>query len=573
MNSSSVSTLDSKGRPWASLIYGEPGFIAALSDNSIRIRIQVMHWDPLEDNLIHQTREQVNGGLPFGMLGIELHTRRRNRVNGHVVSIKPDVTSGYYDLTVDVDQSYGNCPKYIQTRQWSKRQSNLEDSSQDRVNFLERPTETFPEDVRGIIKNADSFYIASRFIDSATPKNASGLDVSHRGGHRGFVRLLPDNKSFVWPDYKGNNMFMTLGNILKDSRAGVLFLNYDENSVVYITGVAKVIFNDEARRLIPGMTRVIMFAAEELIFARNTLPYQFQYQEDSPFNPPVRYTSEGNGDRGAIESINWATLVGVKRLSFDTSSFTFETSQPVTYLPGQYATFDFSNEPGVGQLKESILQHEGDLKQAILNDDLVRTWTISSTPPLRNFNIAEPVSQITITVKQKPGGLISTFLHQHYSNVTSRNMLRVPLVGVGGTFTVFQPIHTRSARPKLLFLAAGVGITPFLSMLPALRKYDVHLVVTARREDDLYLNIIQPFSEFVKITALLTREKPSTDSRGSLSIHSDRLNALNLAHYVEDVKNREVYICGPNAFMEVMMQACAQFGINADDIHSEEFSF
>jgi predicted pyridoxine 5'-phosphate oxidase superfamily flavin-nucleotide-binding protein len=100
-----VGTVDRAGNPWASILVGEPGFISAPSDRTLHIAAQPLYGDPLAETL------QV--GSDIGFLGIELHTRRRNRVNGVVSAIAPD------GFKVQVSQTFGNCPKYIQARQFN----------------------------------------------------------------------------------------------------------------------------------------------------------------------------------------------------------------------------------------------------------------------------------------------------------------------------------------------------------------------------------------------------------------------------------------------------------------------
>jgi len=95
---------DAAGRPWATLLAGEPGFIDSPGPRRLDIRAALAAGDALEDGLVP--------GADLGLLGIEFATRRRNRVNGRIVSRDDD------SLQLAVSQSFGNCPQYIHPREW-----------------------------------------------------------------------------------------------------------------------------------------------------------------------------------------------------------------------------------------------------------------------------------------------------------------------------------------------------------------------------------------------------------------------------------------------------------------------
>ena len=102
-----VGGLDAQRRPWATVLAGWPGFMHSPDPQLLRIEVLPGRDDPLSLQI----------GMPLGLLGLEPHTRRRNRLNASVVALDS------HGFTVQVDQSFGNCPKYIQARQprWVKR--------------------------------------------------------------------------------------------------------------------------------------------------------------------------------------------------------------------------------------------------------------------------------------------------------------------------------------------------------------------------------------------------------------------------------------------------------------------
>jgi len=183
---------DRRGRPWATLLDGDDGFVRAPNDRHLTIDALPRPGDALEG--------AFDAGADIGILGIELATRRRNRVNGRVTEVAP------HRFTFGVDQTFGNCPQYIRERAWH-RVDEVPTSSAKRGSALTAAQ-------RDWIAAADTFFIATGYRgpgDSPT----FGMDASHRGGERGFVRVL-DETRLQFPDYAGNNHFNTIGNLVLD---------------------------------------------------------------------------------------------------------------------------------------------------------------------------------------------------------------------------------------------------------------------------------------------------------------------------------------------------------------------
>jgi predicted pyridoxine 5'-phosphate oxidase superfamily flavin-nucleotide-binding protein len=252
---------DSEGRPWASALFGQPGFVHAL--NPKRLRIDAL---PAPDDPIHAA---ITTGARLGILGIELHTRRRNRLNGRVLEVQAD------GLVVGVQQSYGNCPKYIQTRALRWRP----------VGERHPPVvaSTLDNAARQMISGADTFFIASVFGDDPTDRRL-GADVSHRGGATGFVRFETENR-FVFPDYVGNNAFQTLGNIAMDPRVGLLFLDFEAGMLLQVTGRAEIIWEGPAVQAVRGAQRLVAVTVEGMVRRPGALPLDATFLEWSPTLP------------------------------------------------------------------------------------------------------------------------------------------------------------------------------------------------------------------------------------------------------------------------------------------------
>lgn len=256
-----VGMVDSAGNPWASILVGEPGFISTPNDRTLHISARPLYGDPLAETL------QV--GSDIGFLGIELHTRRRNRINGVVSAIAPN------GFEVQVSQTFGNCPKYIQARQFDLPSFDL---------TVPKPIHTLTtlgDAERQAIATADTFFIATAYLDDAAG-SAKGVDVSHRGGNPGFVRI--DGDTLTVPDFAGNGHFNTFGNIEVNPRAGLLFMDFEQGNLLYLTGKAEVIWDgDPAIAAYPGAERLFKFRLIQGIRVEGSLPLTWSMPEYSRF--------------------------------------------------------------------------------------------------------------------------------------------------------------------------------------------------------------------------------------------------------------------------------------------------
>lgn len=249
-----ASSVDADGRVWASLLTGEPGFLYPMDAQTVRIEAQLPSGDPLADNIVQAHH--------LGMIAIDFVTRQRIRLNGTA-----EKQGNGYDF--QIQQAYSNCPKYIQVRApvpVTRGETRVEN------------TTLLTADQQRWIAQADTFFIASFHAEG-------GADASHRGGAPGFVRVLaPDTLAF--PDYAGNMMFNTLGNISVNPRVGLLFLDFENGSTLQLTGTAEIL-RDEARvSQFAKAQYVVEFHIERAIEIANAIPFQFAFLQASPYNPP-----------------------------------------------------------------------------------------------------------------------------------------------------------------------------------------------------------------------------------------------------------------------------------------------
>lgn len=199
----------------------------------------------------------------IGMLAIEPWTRRRMRVNGRARR------DGDH-LVVRTEQVYANCPKYLQKRTIT---GDLEPGGR-----TARSGERLSAAQREWIGRADTFFVA-------THAAGLGTDVSHRGGAPGFVEVV-DERRLVWPDYPGNQMYMTLGNLELNPAAGLLFLDWDTGDALHLTGRARVEWDPGD---VPGAQRLVAFEVDRTLEVSGASPLRWAFEEHSRFNPPVRH--------------------------------------------------------------------------------------------------------------------------------------------------------------------------------------------------------------------------------------------------------------------------------------------
>jgi len=252
-----LGSVDADGRPWASVLVGRPGFVQATDARHLHIAAQPLAGDPLADSL--QT------GRPLGLLGLEPQTRRRNRMNGRVVAL--DGTG----FTVQVDQSFGNCPQYIQARapHWV-------DPAPVTPVMPVGGGGALAGEARALVARADTFFIAS-----AVP---GAVDVSHRGGKPGFVHIEEqDGRTLLTaPDFRGNFLFNTLGNITLNPRAGLLFVDHEQGHMLQLSGTAQIVWDGPLLRSFTGAERLLTVTVEHSRWWPAALPLRWSAPEQAP---------------------------------------------------------------------------------------------------------------------------------------------------------------------------------------------------------------------------------------------------------------------------------------------------
>jgi predicted pyridoxine 5'-phosphate oxidase superfamily flavin-nucleotide-binding protein len=241
-----VASVD-RGGPVATLLTGAPGFITAPDPRTLRIDAAPAADDPAAPAFV--------AGAPFGLLGIELDTRRRNRANGTIASATPR------ELVIAIRQSFGNCPQYIHPR--DVHPASTSPAPPEHLAHLD-------PDATAAIAQADTLFVAT---SARTDEPTGGVDVSHRGGPAGFVRVAGDVLTI--PDYQGNQYFNTLGNLMSDPRAALIFLDFARGDLLHVQGAAEIQWSGPEVQALDGAERLWRVHVERAWRRRTALPLRW----------------------------------------------------------------------------------------------------------------------------------------------------------------------------------------------------------------------------------------------------------------------------------------------------------
>ncbi|MCX2896643.1 pyridoxamine 5'-phosphate oxidase family protein [Pseudomonas mandelii] len=512
--------VDANGDPWASVLEGPPGFAHSPQPG-------VLHVDSLPGA---DDPAQVAQGAALGFLGIELHSRRRNRLNGHVGKL----TANGFDVTVD--QSFGNCPQYIQLRQFQSVP--LADPAQRIAEHLD----SLDDAARAMIAAADTFFVAS-YVDIDGER---AVDVSHRGGQAGFVQIQGNRLTI--PDFAGNLHFNTLGNLLVNPRAGLLFIDFGSGDLLHLTGRTEIILEGPQVEAFQGAERMWTFEVERVVRRPAALALRWRFDGVSP-NSLMTGTWEQAAARLQAQALGdrWRPLrvVRIEAQSRNIRSIYFEPADDAglpVFQAGQHLPLRFT----------------------IGGENYIRTYSLSSAPSDDFFRIS---------VKRE--GLVSSHLHDQLK-VGDVLEARAPQ----GHFTVAP--HER--RP-LVLLAAGVGITPLLSMLrevvyQGLRTRHIRptwLFQSSRTLDDQPFRaeldqLLETAGDAVRVLRLLSQPEEGLLEGEDFDL-SGRIDTGLLKNIleVEDYDQLDFVLCGPGSFTQGLYDSLRELDIRDSRIHAETF--
>ncbi|MFZ5637916.1 MAG: pyridoxamine 5'-phosphate oxidase family protein [Pseudomonadota bacterium] len=517
-----VATVDERGDPWAGLIEGLPGFASSPEPTRLDIAASPVEGDPLRDGW--------RDGAAVGLLGIELHTRRRNRVNG----VLHAVPSG---LHLRVEHAFGNCPQYIQARG---------------LRFAHPPGEapaspplrgtTLEARASAMIRAADTCFVAS-YVDHADGRRS--VDASHRGGKSGFVRVQGDRLTF--PDFAGNLHFNTLGNFLLNPRAGLVFVDLASGDVLQLTGRVSLDFEAEDVRFFQGAERLWHVDVERWVLRRGALSLRGDAGEMSMNSALTGSWEEADARRRAERVREQWRPFRVARIDEESSVVKSFWLEP-------------DDGEGLGLFEAG--QHLP--VRAVLAE--------GEAPTQRTYTLSVAPSDGAYRLSIRRQGRFSNHMHERI-RVGDRIEARAPR----GAFTV----DAVQARP-LVLLSAGVGITPMLAMLRHVvyegvrrrRMRPTWFVHGARNESERAFHaevaaLAEASRGAVRVWQALAepgphaREGVDYDARG-------RVDAALLKTALPS-EDPDVYLCGPPGFMRSLYAALRDLGVPDARIHAEAF--
>ena len=530
-----IGAVDSLGRPWASLLMGRPGFVDAPDAHTLEINTRLVFGDPLNGVLAK--------GADVGLLGIEYDSRRRNRLTGKVAVFSDHL------ITIKIDQTFGNCPQYIQSRDYELLPE---------IEAIGEPLATTKIDsldarAQEIIAVADHFYIATQYSERAGD-SSHGADVSHRGGKPGFVRI-EDERTLVFPDFTGNNHFNTIGNIFLNPRAGLLFVDFEGGDLLYLTCKAEIIWDGEEKRAFAGAERFVRLTLDEGVLVENAVPIRWSFRDYSPSLSFTGSWEEVDARMAALKEGNKYRIYRVLRVERESALITSFYLEPEDgaripcNVAGQFLPIEIEPPGAVAPIR--------------------RTYTISNAPNGSYFRLSikrEPAAKPGL-----PPGVSSNYFHDHVSSGAT-----IRALSPRGKFTLDES----STRPVVL-LSGGVGITPMISMLEQLVNDSegcgctrpVWFIHGASNSDvhAFGAHVRRLADEFPCLTTHIRYSHPSAkDVQGE---HYDSAGHVDveLLKSLLPLDNYDYYLCGPTPFIESLFDGLKSLGVADERIHYEFF--
>ncbi|KQU37063.1 hypothetical protein ASH04_01710 [Rhodococcus sp. Leaf233] len=573
-----LGTIGVDGRVWTTLLGGAPGTATVAADSVLRVRFRTRleprpadpgaHWtgtDPVLEGLVGDEATNERGRLVSGLV-IDLEHRGRVKIAGRLhdgmvlerrTNTTPSETSEPIDVQVNVavDETLGNCPKYLNKRAITPYASSPQ---------LIADSLPLPADALALIGRSDTFLISSRH-------GAHSMDTNIRGGAPGFVRIFSNSDTegvtLVYPEYSGNRLYQTLGNITSDRAVGLTFPDFDTGDILYLTGRAEVLIGDAAESVLPHSSMAVRIDIEAVRFVREGLAFRGTLLDPSPYNPPVRRLARevgGSGRRPRSADRMLASLIHKLPITPTISRYTFrlspgESSTPVRWSAGQHVTLDFSHRLDRGW------SHMRDHDPSSLNDDFIRTFTVSSEPNTSGSNVFE------ITVREH--GPVSRLL----SRWTPGSDLAVPVMGFGGEDDT-RYADTQPDTDDVVVVASGIGITPFMAQAHAAHESGLALTLlwSIRAEDlALAVDVIEQVGHLgMAITVFITGQLDTDGHAKARTLEQLRARTYIRRMTESDVKavghvgRRQFYVCADRPLHQAVLKWVA-----GEDVRFEAFDY
>ncbi|KAL0941883.1 oxidoreductase [Colletotrichum truncatum] len=551
-----LGTLDGDGRPWTTLWGGDAGAVARpVAEDVLGVRSKV---DVVDDPVIRalwggEEREIKEGevvqpgpggeGKTVSGLAIDLRTRDRVKIAGKMIAGAVTTVDGNgggeLQIAVKVDESLGNCPKYLNKKDVREREAVVKGK-------VERGL-PLSDNAIAAVGQADMLFLSSSYGET--------MDTNHRGGSKGFVRVIrndDDGVEIIYPEFSGNRLYQTLGNLKANPKVGVAIPDFDTSDVLYLTGTASILVGQEAAAYLPRTKLAIKITVTSAVFVQSGLPFVGAPLEPSPYNPPVRHlfteqTQPGASSAGAAGT---ATLINREIITPTIARFTFGLEPAGRWEPGQYVTLDFAPELDVGW------SHMRDDEPQSLNDDFVRTFTISNT-----FGGGQ---KLEITARKK--GPATGFLWRWNLRVP----LEVPVLGFGGE----EAFRMGKSAGDEVFVAAGVGITPLMAQAEGVINSGTGLKVlwSVKGEDLKFVKeVLDRIDGLAKLTRVFVTGRVG-ETEDALIKDAEALGAAVERRRIEegDVKGtgKKYFLCTGPAMLKTL-----NGWLEGEDVAWEDFAY
>lgn len=487
---------DADGNIWASILFGLPGFVYVKNSRTLSIDMNKFYAPEDEPFL-----ENIKLHSHIGLLMIDLESRLRFRVNGRMQSVSNE------EFSIEVEQAYPNCPKYIQSRKIM-----LVDTLNKNRTGQSTNGHVLTEYHQSLIRQSDMFFVAS-----ANPEH--GVDVSHRGGRPGFVEIN-SNKCLRVPDYAGNSLFNTLGNFQSYPFAGLVFIDFKRQQLLQLTGKATIIWDSEDINNKTGGTKRF-WEFEINSWRESKIPFSasWKFIDYSPFNPKPSKQIDEQYLLLQVEKITQHTP-RIKSFLFRKTHNSGNKNLP-KFEPGAHLPVFVNIKNGHREIRNYSL--------------------ISDCNDTTHYEIA------VLEEPQGRGG--SRYLHKK--------------INEGNIIMVKSPCNefpiTKNAKHSVL-IAGGIGITPIISMLRQLslhkQSFEIHYAV--RTHDDFALLDTIQLLAGTKLFCYTSQER----NANPLNLH--KLLAIPKI-------GTHVYVCGPGDMIEAVRDITEINGWQSEQIHFESF--
>lgn len=511
---------DASGHPWATILDGLPGFVSSPSPSTLTIAASFFDGDPAGHG--------VRPGQAVGLLGIELDTRRRNRMNGRVSVQGPE------GFTVVVDQSFGNCPQYIQGRHFQ----HVAGAAADQRALATRSSGLSAE-AAGVVAQADTFFIASAHTDNSAQDPVHGVDVSHRGGKPGFVRVQGD--VLTVPDFLGNFLFNTLGNILVEPRVGLVFPDFETGDLWHVSATARIIWEGPEVEGFAGAERLLELTVLETVKAPASL--SIRAVGDVAFSPYL----EGTGSWEAVAADEWSKNA---------------------FRPFRVAWVDQETETVRSVVLEPVAG--GGVPAHKAGQHIFIRMPVEGALEMRPYTVSDAANGSSFRISVKRQGRFSEAVHRLAVGDV------VELLPPRGAF-VFDEV---ASRPAVL-LSAGIGVTPMIAMINRIlvnngrsrsqqRLWFFH---GARNSADhaFRRHMLDKGSRHNNLTLVTAYSEPLPSDVLGRDYDVEGWIDLPLLKAKLPFDDYDFYLCGPPAFMAALSEGLLGLGVRPEGIHSESF--